>query len=79
MEVLELARPATDASEVSDDRPVAAADDVDLPIGIIGGEPVGLSLVGPEYRRPALDIDFYTDERAIAFESRTKVPSFWNT
>src|SRR5437867_2734402 len=52
VEVLELARPATDASEVSDDCPVAAADDVDLPIGIIGGEPVGLSLVGPEYGRP---------------------------
>src|SRR5207244_6041108 len=52
VEVLELARPATDAAEVSDDRPVAAADDVDLPIGIIGGEPVGLALVGPEYGRP---------------------------
>src|SRR5207247_5632511 len=52
VEVLELARPAADASEVSDDRPVAAADGVDLPIGVIGGEPVGRSMVGPEDRRP---------------------------
>src|SRR6202035_441860 len=51
VEVLELARTASDASEAADQLPVAAADHMDLAIGIVRGEPIGLPFVRPEHGR----------------------------
>jgi hypothetical protein len=51
MEVLELTRTTSDAPEAADHLPVAAANHMDLAIGIVRGEPIGLSLVRPEHGR----------------------------
>src|SRR6516165_3878171 len=42
VEVFELARTTPHAPEARDHLPVAATDDVDLAIGIVRGEPIGL-------------------------------------
>src|ERR1700730_17824103 len=66
VEVFELTRTAPHAPEAADHLPVAAADHMDLAIGIVRGEPIGLPLIRPEHgragharaRRVAQDRDF---------------------
>src|SRR5215469_9054587 len=66
VEVFELSRAAPHAPEAADHLPVAAAEHMDLAIGIVRGEPIGLPLIRPEHgragharrRRVAQDRDF---------------------
>ena len=51
VEVFELTRTTPDAPEAADHLPVAAADDMNLAIGIVRGEPIGLPLIRPENGR----------------------------
>src|SRR5579864_8137134 len=51
VEVLELTGAATDAPEAADHLPVTAAQNMDLPVGVVRGEPISLPLVRPEYGR----------------------------
>src|SRR5215813_2656585 len=48
VEVFELTRTTPHPSEAADDLPVAAADHVDLAVGIVRGEPMGLPFIRPE-------------------------------
>src|ERR1700674_1580067 len=51
VEVFELTRTTPHAPEAADHLPVAAADHMDLAIGIVRGEPIGLPLIRPENGR----------------------------
>src|SRR6516225_4936862 len=51
VEVFELTRATPHAPEAADHLPVAAADHMDLAVGIVRGEPIGLPLIRPEHRR----------------------------
>src|ERR1700688_1639058 len=51
VEVFELTRATPHAAEAAHHLPVAAAEHMDLAVGIVRGEPIGLPLIRPEHGR----------------------------
>src|SRR2546426_6141097 len=51
VEVHELPEIGPDPAEITDDDAVAASDDMELTVRIVGGDEIALRRVGPEHRR----------------------------
>src|SRR5215472_13636644 len=51
VQILELAGTTPDAPEIADDRSIAFAQNMDLTVRIVRGEPIALVLVRPEHGR----------------------------